>query len=369
MNIIKYTFEDANKTIKAHGFKLISDFRDVKSKINLIDKDGYKYQTSIDYLNVEKLPRKFDKANNFTIENIKLYLLNSEIHINLLSTDYFGTKEKLLFKCHCGEIFEASFMQIKTNNKHECNKCANKKKIEKLRLDYNYIKRFYLENDLTIVDCDYFTSQKSMLVIDKDGYKIFISYNNLRSGKHGDRFSKLNPYTIDNIKLYIILNNLPCKILSGSFLGNMKPLNFMCECGSEYKTSWANFLSRQVVRCPKCSKSQSKYEFAVENYLKELNIEYQTQYKFADCKNINLLPFDFSVKLKSKTFLIEVDGETHYRGWKGDCENLKIQQHRDKIKTDYCLNKGITLVRIPYWDFKSDLYKKIIYDQIKINAS
>lgn len=30
--------------------------------------------------------------------------------------------------------------------------------------------------------------------------------------------------------------------------------------------------------------------------------------------------------------------------------NLKKTQMHDKIKTDYCLNNGIKLVRIPYWE-------------------
>lgn len=55
---------------------------------------------------------------------------------------------------------------------------------------------------------------------------------------------------------------------------------------------------------------------------------------------------------------IEYDGEGHYMPIKRgnmtqkDAEyNLKQIQKRDDIKTNYCKNNGIVLIRIPYFDF------------------
>lgn len=55
---------------------------------------------------------------------------------------------------------------------------------------------------------------------------------------------------------------------------------------------------------------------------------------------------------------IEYDGEWHYMPIKrGDMTqkdaeyNLKQIQKRDDIKTNYCKNNGIVLIRIPYFDF------------------
>ena len=52
--------------------------------------------------------------------------------------------------------------------------------------------------------------------------------------------------------------------------------------------------------------------------------------------------------------LIEYDGEQHYKfikHWHGDEEGFKLQQLRDKIKTEYCKNHNIKLIRIPYTEF------------------
>lgn len=37
---------------------------------------------------------------------------------------------------------------------------------------------------------------------------------------------------------------------------------------------------------------------------------------------------------------------------------FKYQKMRDKIKNDYCQSHNIPLLRLPYWLFKTDGYKK-----------
>jgi hypothetical protein len=46
----------------------------------------------------------------------------------------------------------------------------------------------------------------------------------------------------------------------------------------------------------------------------------------------------------------EYDGEQHYKEWTLGSDSLKDRQNRDKLKNKLCKNKGITLIRIPYWE-------------------
>lgn len=105
----------------------------------------------------------------------------------------------------------------------------------------------------------------------------------------------------------------------------------------------------QGVGCPKCN--SSKGEMAVEKYLKSNNIPYEIQKRFDDCKNIFTLPFDFY--LPNNNTCIEYDGSLHYKSveYFGGEETLKSTQMRDNIKTHYCKEHNIRLIRIPYWDF------------------
>jgi ssDNA-binding Zn-finger/Zn-ribbon topoisomerase 1 len=81
-------------------------------------------------------------------------------------------------------------------------------------------------------------------------------------------------------------------------------------CGYEYFTRPNDFLSG--CRCPKCN--ESKGEKLISKILNNLTITYKSQYVFDDCKNINVLPFDFAIFDKNNIllFLIEYQGEMHF---------------------------------------------------------
>jgi hypothetical protein len=110
--------------------------------------------------------------------------------------------------------------------------------------------------------------------------------------------------------------------------------------------------------CPKCAKNISHNEKRIYNFLDSHNITYESQYKFKDCRDKNRLPFDCAVfgsnqKLK---YLIEYDGEQHYFAIQRSHDKKKNEQkfkntiYHDAIKTRYCKEHEIELIRIPYWD-------------------
>lgn len=100
--------------------------------------------------------------------------------------------------------------------------------------------------------------------------------------------------------------------------------------------------------CVKCKTNISKGEQKIIDWLKEHNIKYVPQHTFPDCKYKKLLPFDFY--LPEYNMCIEYQGSQHYRiseCWGGE-EKLKLVQLRDKIKTNYCKDNNIKLLRIKY---------------------
>lgn len=106
--------------------------------------------------------------------------------------------------------------------------------------------------------------------------------------------------------------------------------------------------------CPKCN--QSKCEIKIGKFLDENAIAYEYQKKFNDCKYKYVLPFDFY--LSDYNICIEFDGEQHFKVvnyWGGE-DGYLLRKDRDKIKTEYCINNNIKLIRIPYnVDFKDKL--------------
>lgn len=98
--------------------------------------------------------------------------------------------------------------------------------------------------------------------------------------------------------------------------------------------------------CPKCN--ESKNEKRIKELLEQKQIKYETQKTFDGCLYKRKLKFDFY--LPEYNICLEYDGEQHfvkYRFEKDD-KKLKIRQKRDKIKTEYCKENGINLIRIRY---------------------
>ena len=96
--------------------------------------------------------------------------------------------------------------------------------------------------------------------------------------------------------------------------------------------------------CKTCRKS--KMEKYLMKKLKELNIEYITDKKYNDCRNKYPLPFDFY--LIKYNILIECDGIQHHQSVEhfGGQERFEYQKNNDNIKTKYCEDNNIELIRV-----------------------
>lgn len=135
----------------------------------------------------------------------------------------------------------------------------------------------------------------------------------------------------------------------------MNPILVQCRrCGYTWWTSGMSLT--QGHKCPNCNKSM--FEIEVAKILDKFGYRHKDQHWYSDCRDINPLPFDFY--LFDANILIEADGEGHYkpirRGNMTQKEaerQLAIIQEHDKIKTQYCINNNIPLIRIPYWERKN----------------
>jgi len=100
--------------------------------------------------------------------------------------------------------------------------------------------------------------------------------------------------------------------------------------------------------CPKCK--TSKGETKVRMWLEKNNIKYISQHRFELFKRSS---YDFY--LPNLNICIEYDGEYHFHAYPrvGGDEGLRIRQERDRKKDQFCIENGIKLLRIAYWDFKN----------------
>lgn len=111
-----------------------------------------------------------------------------------------------------------------------------------------------------------------------------------------------------------------------------------------YRNSWTgyiNFLGCETNR-------RSFGEKKIKEFLDQNSIRYIREKKFETCKNKKQLPFDFY--LPDYKICIEYDGELHYRKSEmfGGESTLKRIKNNDTIKSKWCSENNIKLIRISY---------------------
>jgi hypothetical protein len=114
--------------------------------------------------------------------------------------------------------------------------------------------------------------------------------------------------------------------------------------------------------CPICGKKESRGESNVINVLNELGYDVSKQKLFDGCfgyggkRYCDKLKFDaYVIKNDGTEVCIEYDGIQHFEPVEffGGEEGFKSLQERDAIKTNYCKENNIDLIRIPYWEEKN----------------
>lgn len=102
-----------------------------------------------------------------------------------------------------------------------------------------------------------------------------------------------------------------------------------------------------------------------------MDLSFIQQKKFLDCKDKTYLPFDFY--LPDYNCCIEYDGEQHFHIPKNKAstfftkEKIDLIQKHDNIKTEYCKNNNIKLIRIPYTDYNKLNIDYIVNKLEKLN--
>lgn len=167
------------------------------------------------------------------------------------------------------------------------------------------------------------------------------------SDKIKDKLSKTHEQYIDELK-----NVNPDIIPVEEYINNITPILHKCKIdGYEWYAIPSNMLNGRG--CPQCNESSG--ERKVRQFLEKNNIEYEYQKPFKNCKDVNVLPFDFY--LSDYNICIEYDGIQHFepvdfagKGKEWAEKQFEYTQKHDNIKNEYCKNNNIKLLRIPYWE-------------------
>lgn len=278
--------------------------------------------------------------------------------------EYAGSKHKTLFKhVVCGFEWETSpYILLSAKEDNGCPKCQNNNKslsqevfIERLNKVGNY--------EYTLQDGTQYTRQANPLYLNHKicgttfttywgTFKHNVSCPSCSLKTRKTRKKTPKDYAVEISKLY----GDEYTLLS-FYTSALEKVQVRHEvCGSSFKVRASHFLQGHA--CPYCSSSRG--ERFIRAYLNEHSFYFSEQVTFKECKNTKPLPFDFCIYTQEGAvdFLLEYDGIQHYKPYKffGGVNKFNQQQINDAIKTHYCQDNKIKLIRIPY---TCDSYQKV----------
>ena len=232
--------------------------------------------------------------------------------------------------------------------KHGCIKCGRKKRNEPQKLTHDEFKRRFDENCKgkyrLISNYDPSISKKVTVECPIHGpFEVYSGYSlrkKIGCSKCSKKYQRTNEEYLKEISK---VQGTFYDLSKVNYINRKTKILIGCPVHGEFKVSPVKFLEGSG--CPRCQESSGERKIRV--FLEKYQIPFEYQKKFADCRNIQELVFDFFVK---EQLLIEFDGEQHFRPCKlfGGQKGFDKRKENDTIKDDYCKSKGIKLLRISY---------------------
>lgn len=278
-----------------------------------------------------------------------------------LIDEYINTHTKVLFRHNSDYCNNHEFMLAPNkiiSSGRLCPICSKHEKIKKITKSEEQFKK-----ELSIVNPNYTLLGKYMgndrktLFRHESEYCGFYEWETtpgiLLSKKGCPVCSKkiINKYSFEN-NFYSKFNKKEF-ILFSDFISRSKKVkvkHLKCDTIFECRPDYIRILKPNELLCPICD-GKSIGENKIRKYLESINIKFEMEKSFKDCKYKLPLKFDFVIYNEDNTIsIIEFDGKQHFKeiNFMGGKEGYEIRKKRDSIKNEYCKNKNIDMLRISY---------------------
>ena len=179
---------------------------------------------------------------------------------------------------------------------------------------YEEVKEMCAERGLILDTTAYINNRQLMTCHDLDGFYYVFRVQNFVAGKTPYKFSKFNPYTIQNIQLVLNKDTDGVAILSTEYQNNNTKLKFLCSCGTEFVATNNEIVAGKRY-CEFCERSKrfnnNDYTPTIMDKCKEIGCTLLTKEKITRqnqkfnyiCNNHpdEILTATYPVLMKSKT--------------------------------------------------------------------
>ena len=312
-----WTEEKIKEKLSLHGFNLLSSFSTITEKYEISDTNGYLYYINLNSILNNSYPQKFSQYNPNTIKNIKTYIKLNNIKCELLSDTYIDNHHNLLWRCNCGNIFECSLNAF-LNGKYQCNSCSSLEKANNSSISIEEVEKALVDKPYTMIRESFSRLSNGFIAITDDGYYVKLNRDNLYNDKEPEKFHQCNPYTIENIRHYIEINNIETKLLSTNYINNTHKMLWKCKCGNDFRKNWNSFYHGSHY-CQSCGRIEQGIQRRKDfNYV--INIVEENGYKIYEELDINK-PIS-----SQKISLIDKEGYLYQTTWSHLKENKDYEK-------------------------------------------
>ena len=354
---MRFTFEQVKTKIEEYGDTLIStEYKNYRQKLKIkchkcYDEYEQNYQMiqkgfwCTETCKTENYINR-DNSNNgikkYTYEQVKEIV--NKTNNTLCSKEYINGKTKLDIYCNeCKTIFKMSFYHFNVL-KQGCQNCYIK-----TRKLLNDTFKEYVESRGDLLLEDYIDSRNKIKI------KCGICKNIFeQTGNSYRKGSGCPPCGIDRTRLSYedVKNRIEYygdTLLSLEYINTRSLLQIQCgNCNQIFEKTCDVYQPF----CKFCN--STKLEKTMMTYLKNKNIEFVNQKMYKDCLSEHNKQFRFDFYLPDNNVIIEADGKQHFIPVRFRSKDYNIQewfkiiQERDLIKTKYCIDNNIKIIRISY---------------------
>ena len=327
---IGYDYAD-NKELKITSFpieQIISDYEELKSAKRV----GEKYKCSgtavLQYL----------KKNNYEPKNFNAKLSS-------ISPEDF-----------C-EIYDQLKSAEKVGKYYNCSSTAILEYAKKINYDVNSNKDYKLslkdkEEILQAYNSSTTSSELAKKYSVSRGMITKLWYDAGYVGKEIDIHNNFKDITGQQFGKWTVLYKTDKRGPSGAIYWHCR-----CSCGVERDVLSCSLLQGLSTSCG-AHGNNSKGNEKIKELLTAANIPFELEKKFDTCKDKKELPFDFYV---NNSYLIEYDGIQHF--WEDSLFDYNYTHEHDLIKSQWCKENNISLIRIPYTHFNNLTLEDLILEK------
>ena len=277
----------------------LSEYKRQNTPIICRDENGYTVRARISDINRGLNVRPFDIRNEYTLNNISIFVKNKNENLSVISDKYLGTDALLILKCNIdGNIINTTWHNIQGNNL-TCEVCIENEKITKNTVSSEYLKSCVLPNYIKIY------TEKDQLLEDfidcyceKHNHYFKMKCKTIIDGK-GCPKCRNSTLELEDVIMRVQSKSPNVQILSTEYINAKTKLKCKCLIDNyEWEALPSSLL--QGYGCPECGRINSEGYYCVYRaekmkdkwtnqksnvYILKLYDELETFYKVGITKN------------------------------------------------------------------------------------